>query len=391
MDYYIENPERLEGQPKRAIADYVEQNGILVPRRFDSLAEARRSHKAVLLRSEHLQEYNGVSGLLNSFQLSSMWPYISERETKKLTFSPRGLRSVEEVKQAYFNFEEDTGGCPPYRRYCRLLGLDEDAFVDEVSFSIWEALGGLNRTVVADSAIRGRYHVMTLCCSKDGQLCNYSIVEDGELSQEFIEPLPEDLRSDLANLTRLYETVRNLDRFDPNHCPIMEFQTYKGRNYFLQYHRARDFSPSDFTLERDPADREIEVPFVRGATTEEGMDCKVTLYYARETDWDFSPGIEDGSYDFHSSFVFSELRVRERKVQMNHAYSLQEEISKFVDRHKMISKLFKSQVSIIHNIQDILVDDTLEDLRQRTKSGQNSYIDLHIISDGRRCFIRRII
>jgi hypothetical protein len=35
MDHYLENPERLKGQPKRTIADYVEQNGILVPCGFD--------------------------------------------------------------------------------------------------------------------------------------------------------------------------------------------------------------------------------------------------------------------------------------------------------------------------------------------------------------------
>ena len=43
MDYYLEDKSRLNGQPKRTIADYVEQKGILVPRRFDTLAEARKS------------------------------------------------------------------------------------------------------------------------------------------------------------------------------------------------------------------------------------------------------------------------------------------------------------------------------------------------------------
>lgn len=56
VDYYLEDRARLEGQPKRAIADYVEQNGIMVPRRFGSLQEARASGKEVLLRSEHQQD-----------------------------------------------------------------------------------------------------------------------------------------------------------------------------------------------------------------------------------------------------------------------------------------------------------------------------------------------
>ena len=70
MDHYTTHPEALKGQPKRTIADYVEQHGILVPRRFDSLSEARRSKKAILLRSEHEQEYDGCSGILESIKLS---------------------------------------------------------------------------------------------------------------------------------------------------------------------------------------------------------------------------------------------------------------------------------------------------------------------------------
>ena len=95
MDYYLQNPEALEGQPKKTIADYVEQNGILVPRRFDSLSEARKSHKRILLRSEHLQEYDGISGLLDSFDLSSS------------SFPVRGSQSIEEVKPEREELEPD--------------------------------------------------------------------------------------------------------------------------------------------------------------------------------------------------------------------------------------------------------------------------------------------
>ena len=66
-DYYIANPSALCGQPKRMIAEYVEQKGILVPRRFESLEKARLSEGEVLARSEHVHEYHvlgygGVSG-----------------------------------------------------------------------------------------------------------------------------------------------------------------------------------------------------------------------------------------------------------------------------------------------------------------------------------------
>src|SRR3989339_879131 len=124
MDYYLQDISRLEGQPKRTIADYAEQNGIL--------------------------------GLLNSFSLSS------------LTFPVRGSRSLEEVKQRYFTQGEMQPDA--YKEYCKQLGLSEDEFIKQASFSIWEKLGGLNRTVIADSSIAGRYHIMSLCYEKNNKL-----------------------------------------------------------------------------------------------------------------------------------------------------------------------------------------------------------------------------
>lgn len=378
MDYYLQNPEALEGQPKRTIADYVEQNGILVPRRFDSLVEARKSHRRIFLRSEHPQEYAGVSGLLDSFGLSNSH------------FTVRGSSDVEEAKQRYFKKEDDTTGTPKYKQYCKFLGIDEDEFRQKTSFSVWESLGGANRTVIADSAIPNRYHVMTFRDKKGNHLYNYTIVEDGKSVQEFVMPLPEELKDGIGDLVGDYEQVRNLDRFDSNHCPIMEFQTVKGKNYFLQYHRARDFSPSDFSLERALQDGEVEVPFVRGATSKDGMDCKVTVYYAGQSTWDFNPDIEDGSYDLNYNFVFSELRVRDRKVQMIESRDFKFDLMKFVVDHLPRSKLFKPQVSIIHNIEDVMNGESVSDFYERTKEGRNSYVDLNIVSDGRKAFVRRI-
>ncbi len=390
MDYYVQNPRMLEGQPKRTIGDYVEQNGILVPRRFDTLAEARRSHKAILLRAEHPQDYDGASGLLDSFPLSYGTSHQAESNRKDIKFSPRGMTSVEDIKDAYFGYQEDYTGTALYRQYCRFLNLEEEEFKKQVSFSIWELLGGFNRTVIADSAIPNRHHVMTFYHGKGKSLYNYAITENGKLSQEFVTPLPEDLRNNLENLIGQYETVRHLDRFDQNHCPIMEFQTHNGRNYFLQYHRARDSSPSEFTLDRALEEGELEALFVRGATSKEGMDCKVTVYYARSLTWNLDPENEDGSFDLHYNQVFPELRLRKRKVQIINSEELNWDLMKFVVKHLQTSKLFKSQVSIIQDIDKLIPEESIKEYIQRTRSGKNSYIDLHIVSDGRRAFVKRI-
>src|SRR3989338_5821979 len=80
VDYYLDDSSKLEGQPKRTIGGYVEQQGILVPRRFDSLQEARRSGMAVICRSEHIQDYDGTSGLLGSPDLSEFPDTKNESE-----------------------------------------------------------------------------------------------------------------------------------------------------------------------------------------------------------------------------------------------------------------------------------------------------------------------
>jgi len=388
MDYYLENPERLEGQPKRTIADYVEQNGILVPKRFDSLEEARKSHKAILLRSEHPQDYSGISGILDSFELSCKMFWSSRKEFKKFNyFIPRGLDSIEEIKNKYFKFLDESYAGRIYPEFCKITKVDPEEFKKEVSFSIWEKLGGVNRTIVADSSIPERYHIFS-----DGKnVWNYTIIENGKSEKMFLRPLTQEF-GNLKSLIELYESVRNLDRFDPNHCPIIEAQTVDGKDYFLQYHRGRDFLPSSFVLDRHLRRGEIEVPFVRGATPEKGMDCKVTVYYAHEGRWNLKPQGEDGSYDFHLDVAFTELRARKRKLDMIHTDHFNHRIAKIVWGHDLKSRLFKAQVSIIHNIDDLLRNgETTEKLCKEARiTGRNTYFNLHITSDGRRAFVKRI-
>ncbi len=55
------------------IVDYVEDAGFLVPRRFKDLEEALDfvdQGGKVIMRSEHPQDYDGVSGLLESFVMT---------------------------------------------------------------------------------------------------------------------------------------------------------------------------------------------------------------------------------------------------------------------------------------------------------------------------------
>lgn len=211
MDYYLEDIARLEGQPKRAIADYVEQSGILVPRRFGSLKEARASGLPIIARSEHPQDYAGASGILKS-------PWLDSDNDK----SYMNLQSEEELK------EKALVNSWKYELFCRFSGYDKDKFKQEVSFSFWELFKGrgrYSRAVIADSAIPGRHHIISYGSSKDfGRTVSYIIAEQNTILTEYGRSDVE-LHAGLPALLETYERVRHLERFDPNHCPIMEFVT----------------------------------------------------------------------------------------------------------------------------------------------------------------------
>ncbi len=65
-DYWTEHPEELQGQPKLVHGDYVESDGILVPIRFANIKKGKTSGLPLIYRNEHQQDYEGVSGLLDS-------------------------------------------------------------------------------------------------------------------------------------------------------------------------------------------------------------------------------------------------------------------------------------------------------------------------------------
>jgi hypothetical protein len=370
-DYYTANPSALEGQPKRAIADYAEQKGILVPKRFSSLKEARNSGVDVLARSEHRQEYDGSSGFLETVRIRD-FPKAETREQLKEQLLIRD--------SVLYRMKE----------YCKLLGIDFDNFREGVSYSFWELLNGIGRKVVADSSVKGRYHITTGCSIYDsGELLGYTIFEYGKPIRNLISPIPEEFEKALPGLVENYETIRNFDRFDPNNCPIMEFVTFGGKDYFLQYHKGREFEASTFSLDRRPTKGEIDIFFVRGATQPEGISCNVTMDYA----WSHGKGEqklpekEDASFDFFIDKVFSELMVRKRKLQIIEKAIMPE----FAAGHAEYSKLMKPQVSIVEDVYKILTKAeiyTLDDII--TVEGKDVGINVHVVSDGTHAYLMRI-
>lgn len=406
-DYYLKNPPR---QPKREIADYVASCGILVPPRFVTLAEALNSGGDFIARSEHPQDYAGSSGIVDSLFVTtkdlslppttrdlafgeSAWTRFLEGEgdaTFGWALTKSTVARLRDNTQADLELKITRLSNWYIDQHCRFTGEDKKRFLSELSYSYWQGLGGLNRVVVADSAIEGRYHIFsTLFVPKEGLMDNiengygYSILENGRVvAGGGSENLPEQKLEDFLSLVDFYESIRNLGRFDPKHCPIIEMQTFKGSNYFLQYHRGRDFNPSTFILDREPNQEEITAIFVRGCTPPEGLTLTVNMH------WDESaPANEEAATDYNIHPLFTEAVIRQRRLQiikLGHPGNLFNQ-----DRgHSPRSKLFKPEISAV-----LLRKDYEERLTQGISYSRKNpmpNIKVHLVSDGRKAYIRRI-
>lgn len=401
-DRFLENPPR---QPKKELADMLEARGILVPRRFENLADALkaiRQGREIVVRSEHPQEYASAAGLLGSYVLGADriakgkafcdekgteidWDNFYEhfgRADVEDDAENRIFGSLETTDQTAFEDNLKKLSLPYIRRYCELLGLDVDKFIEGMSYSYWEKISGLNRSIVADSAVPGRYHIFT---TEGYQYHNYAIVDNGQIVLDKPMTMTDELKAGLEEVIAFYEKIRNAEGFNPAHCPLVEFQTHEDQNYFLQYHRTRDMEPCSWQLDRELEEGEFEATFVRGATSPEGTVLNVAMYYPHERAT--AETNEDGSFDFHYDHIFSEVMSRRRVANFNNKSLYKLSVS-CIDAHLPKSKLFNPQISISIS-DDNLPPDLPEKMFQQTKeSGKPATIKVRVVSDGRKAYVK---
>jgi len=362
-------------QPKREIIEYLAAEGIPTAPVYDSIDAALKDYgnKKILLRSEHPQDYGGSSDLLPGFILDE---HLAEFHAEKITGE-------------IFNNRETNG--EKVRLHCRLLGLDYENFISEFSHSAWEDLPGTNRSIFADSAIEGRYHIFTL----DPR--TYTIIsKDDVLEFPFNKighsDIPEGERHDLISL---YESIR--DVLDKDHCYSVEVQSIwnsdrEREQLALQVHRGVDFSQADFVLDEQLYGGEMELRQVRGATKENGEDLKLTIEYPRN--FENRPLLvdENASLEANRNYVspvFSEIMFRRRKLHLVRD-SDHSPFYKELDHHNSRSSFFKPVNSAIlpgPKWVDYLSKYT--DVSRLT-SGKLEQINIHFVSDGNRAYLKFI-
>jgi len=399
-DYYLEDRIRLEGQPKRSIGDYVESEGILVPKRFKSLNDAKKSGRAGLARFEHSQDYDGASNLgptgsinfPDSYSFSSPFSFVTNFKTESFDSSRDIVRTIREV---CFGEMADSLKRDKLRTYCNLMNLNFNDFIKQASFSFWEFIPGINIAVVADSAIEGRTHVALQKTAGVGFI-NYAVIEpDGSLrlplaSDKFIfkgnsmndlKYIPNtsyfaNLSERLEQITRravsVYNKTRSLSRLDKNHSYIMEMQAdNNGQIHLLQVHRTRDMVKPTFLLERELGKDEIEAVDVRGVTLPGGQVARINTLGG---EGDYFKGNSLLYLDVHN-----EICSRKRKVQ---CILPGEDFLSIIVAHEGRSDFFKPELSLVVDYRRLFTKKEYEE--------GNAFASVHVVADGRRAIIKRI-
>lgn len=390
-DYYLEHPVK---KPKKEIAEYVESKGILVPRRFATLEDALDSGKPFIARSEHPQDYAGASDLVDSVVITPQiisdayekYDPQAEIEWNKviLGYYPlaHAIAQLRHVSQEVFEANITKKKEDYIMRYCKILGIPFEEFNSQFSYSYWELLEGFNRAVIADNAISGRYHIFThsgLPHEYSSRKSGYMIIENGKKIAGMSD-LPQEIDEDYEKVIETYETIRNLDRFDAKHCPIIELQTVDKEHYFLQYHRGRNEALSSYTLDRDRKQGEYEAAFVRGATPPEGIEVNLGVNWDEELPVEPEAGID------HTWGPLTESQVRTRRLQIKTVSNDPRLIYKSDEKHLTRSELFKPEVSMI--LYRTEHDNLLQDI-DYNRENPNQTVRVKVTSDGRRALIQR--
>ncbi len=357
-------------QPKKEIMSYLASKGIKVPQIYNSIEEAikDKDNKEIILRSEHPQDYEGISDLFPSSMLTKELLNTNKDITKSI---------LEKAEKGYDN-------SPAHLRfiYCTLLELDYHKFISEFSHSPWETIYGVNRTMFADSAITNKYHVIT------HSPFSYSIVEKDAIIEMTDRDCNKITPKDAEGLIELYEQTRAL--LDNNHCYIMETETVKNHrpetfdHFALQVHRGRQFSKADFKAEMKYK-KVIRLHEIIGSTNPEGEELLLTVKYP--IDFAYSPKliVEDASMETSKHQVhevFSEIMFRKRHLQIM-PYSYRDGLRHDLTSHCSINSLFKPQCSALICGSEIYkyID------KKEFKSQELVQKRIHYVSDGRRAYL----
>lgn len=287
-DYFTSHPEKLKGGAKVGLVRLVKDkiSGLYVPEIYANVEQAINSGKHIVIRSDHPKEYDGLAGLLQSV--------FTEIEADKLKFTLHegsrfndySLSSSEDLQNLRHRIIDQD---PIFQRYLKLTGENQEEFFRGFNFTFWETIQGINGTMWADPVIPNKYHFVQFNFEDGNAFIHYTrlntftgVSKSNGSSGRLEDKIPGGADT-LRKLIDSYEEIRSMSQFNGNHCYEMEYQIdSSGNQWFLQWRRMRDFTPTDFKLERGAEKGEVEGSFAIGKTGEEGYVLK-TQHTQRNT------------------------------------------------------------------------------------------------------------
>lgn len=377
LDYFTLHPEKLREGAKVGIARLVKDkiSGLCIPEIYANVEQAINSGKHVVIRSDHPREYDGLAGLLMSV--------FTEREAGKLKFT---LHEGSWFKDYSLSSSEDLQNLRPriidqdpiFQRYLKLTGENQEEFFKEFNFTFWETIQGINGTMWADPVIPNKYHFVQFNFEDGNAFIHYArlntstgVSESNGSSGRLEDKIPRGADT-LRKLIDSYEEIRSMGWFNGNHCYEMEYQIdSSGNRWFLQWRRMRDFTPTDFKLERRAEEGEVEGSFAIGKTGEEGYVLK-TQY--TQIDTGINPNVE--AITTMESPLASIRYPNAQAVLYNHS-----SFDYFV-----IRGFTHSSRELIGNV-NLITHLPFPDKKELDKLTERS---LRYISDGERCLIKRM-
>ncbi|MBP7843943.1 MAG: hypothetical protein KA116_03945 [Proteobacteria bacterium] len=378
-------------RPKLQVANYVESQGLRTPKRFSNLDEALNSGIPFIVRSESPYEYDGPSGVAQSFVFSANdidWALKSSDGI----FSNSAMMTPPKILALYFKdqnqsrFESSLLKFSEVQRkeFAKLSKISIKKFLQSFTFSYWEYLPGINISIVRDSSIENRYHIF----SSSFNYYNYSVVDsgmilfEGPLYDQLIPPQHFNVREigSIQKLIEFYEGVRSLPAFNKDNAAIVELQAIAPGDFvFLQYHRTRDLNEANFKIDERSliAKGYSKIPFIRGHTGSHGKH--LNIYVLEDPFFLFKKlGTYKCSYEKSVNFVYRELMSRKMDVCfMDNDFERAAQASHTIS-HLNRSEIFNPNLCVFLPLCEILSSS-----RNQNFLGQFQIYRMHLISDGR--------
>lgn len=255
-DYFLRHPPT---QPKRQIVEYVGLEGFLVPKCFETLEAAKDelSTNQVFVRSEHAQDYDGASGLMDSVALDEI-----EDSARRFRMSHQ-----EYVEKYVCN----TQGLARLASADFLSEHDEIGSIEPGSVSYWEKINTKANIIVgSDPARHNTCHI--LYGSTSSRLYSLYRFDDNTFDVHMLQGTSPDEML-LGQVAHTFRDITTLRRFDQRHSYYAEFvQDQNDDIYFVQMHRGQDTQSPDFSLSLNDYGADWAVAdFVVGSTAPEGI------------------------------------------------------------------------------------------------------------------------